>query len=916
MRVISKQISLEPMTSRLPGVVPAYKDGKLYLFDDKSLSAREYVYPSNYGMIPATLGFAVAPSATTNPSLSSSCTFKLSWEEFSKWYFFFRNYYHLLNDWGHCHVKYDSAVEYYEHESKNGYANQMIYGTDRATYEEIDDTFASYGGEPFYKYICEYIVPSVDIPISYVDYWHVNKLYYPDAIKWKHWFDERYTKYGNKTKVGECSGETDCCDCTEYVNRGGKEMRDLLDDFYTYVQSRIDEVQRTMTDNGKLKDCFKPSMILPTSLHVSIDDLGEMSIFCEEYNLGTDYRVANYGDTDNTIGGTVAVKDGNSLLLKNSAGAGFDFDPVYMEKFFNEDQWKEYKGDKFIDDEGYTCTPVNNEEECTDNGYYPEEDKYVRYYQKPSTNTGYYSYDSDNKKVSYAYEYQVRDALAKEYPVTTISAVLINGTLYNIQEEEYGTYKGKKYPVYRELKTDTPYTIIKGKIIYAEFYQYNGNSECYYFPMFLKDNATAGSGGPCSRSDFNPSVYKWYPRVRTEADFSFITYAGTIYEANSIGTVTIGSTSYDKISGIFNNDKGTFYIMDDAVYWMNDFTWELAPYSYDTSRNVAKEHENSDVVVYREGYVEGQSSSKLYKLRSENLLVDDIGNEIPGRYNVGDNYNHQPPEGAELDTLYEVGNVSDVSDFSGLTTYDKSATVNYFYGNILYSMKFYFKDSHGSKYPIDPITATTSLAAIQTLNSDRDDYVQEANRHSATLYEDVYCDVVYYLGATLKRTNGSNEYKLAGGDYSKGVEYKETVRFVKTEYQYYLKQWNKEQIPKNKDSVDAHSLSYPVVCYKLTQDLSDIESEFGNTYKYPLADFSMELPGYEGYKGYGKGIQLYPVFRQEYTIGNSMMQNIDADIYIDRGINAAFEKHIKLGEVTSLEALEQYTNGYFKMMEN
>jgi hypothetical protein len=56
----------------------------------------------------------------------------------------------------------------------------------------------------------------------------------------------------------------------------------------------------------------------------------------------------------------------------------------------------------------------------------------------------------------------------------------------------------------------------------------------------------------------------------------------------------------------------------------------------------------------------------------------------------------------------------------------------------------------------------------------------------------------------------------------------------------------------------------------------------------------------------------FPVFREEYKFGNSVLQNVDADIYIDRGINAAFEKHLKLGEVTSMEALEQYGNGYFK----
>ena len=63
-------------------------------------------------------------------------------------------------------------------------------------------------------------------------------------------------------------------------------------------------------------------------------------------------------------------------------------------------------------------------------------------------------------------------------------------------------------------------------------------------------------------------------------------------------------------------------------------------------------------------------------------------------------------------------------------------------------------------------------------------------------------------------------------------------------------------------------------------------------------------------------MQVFPTFREEYRFGISTMENVDSDIYIDRGINPAFEKHLKLGEVTSLEALENYGNGYFKIMES
>lgn len=63
-------------------------------------------------------------------------------------------------------------------------------------------------------------------------------------------------------------------------------------------------------------------------------------------------------------------------------------------------------------------------------------------------------------------------------------------------------------------------------------------------------------------------------------------------------------------------------------------------------------------------------------------------------------------------------------------------------------------------------------------------------------------------------------------------------------------------------------------------------------------------------------MEAFPTFAEEYEIGIASIESVDSDIYIDRGINASFEKHLKLGEVTSLEALENYGNGFFKMMTN
>ena len=46
------------------------------------------------------------------------------------------------------------------------------------------------------------------------------------------------------------------------------------------------------------------------------------------------------------------------------------------------------------------------------------------------------------------------------------------------------------------------------------------------------------------------------------------------------------------------------------------------------------------------------------------------------------------------------------------------------------------------------------------------------------------------------------------------------------------------------------------------------------------------------------------------------MMKIETDIYIDRGISAAFDKHIKLQEIKTLDALLQYGNGTFQISEN
>jgi hypothetical protein len=350
--------------------------------------------------------------------------------------------------------------------------------------------------------------------------------------------------------------------------------------------------------------------------------------------------------------------------------------------------------------------------------------------------------------------------------------------------------------------------------------------------------------------------------------------------------------------------------------------------------------------------------SKIYNLRLTNLLTDDIGNTIEGWYDpkaIGAKY-HQPKEGTNIEPMYQVGNVANIIpiDLSGDTN------TSYFVGDIITEMSFYYKGVDGNIFELSRNTVTMdsngntvlnggtsdlnykSLSAITLATNEKERQEQTQSQEGYTgdywfFDEDIYCDITYYTGATLKRLkswdNGSTPFMLAYSpgsaldNYNYGVQYKETVRFIKTRTEYYLKKKPNKFLPINKDKATNHTVSYPIFTYVLTQGLTDMKnSTYDTTWSVPLATFKTEInlvssdltttfSGYTDMDAYN-GIEVYPVFKEEYLMGISSFENVDANIYIERGINAAFEKHLKLGEVKSLDDLLQYGNGYYKIMED
>lgn len=360
MRKIYKTISLEPMTSRLPSVVPAYVPGTNtpITFDEESLSGRGYAYTSNWGLIPCNVEIH---GSVCNKH--DSCNV-ISFERLSIWYHKFKEYYKLLNDYGHCNTVYASATQYYDNESKR-WPDDLRLGNDRQTYVDLDAEIVCMGGKVssstrsqtacqtsgitesvdngFYKWICENVVPTYKLPKDLQDYWQRDTLYYPDVIKWIGWFENR-SQYEDITEESGCtdSAVTDCCDCIEYIKRGGAAELARMEAWYGKIQTNIASL------NSKVSGCYVPHIISPIELQNSIEDLGEFTIFCEEYKAGVDYRTIPTEDggtktiihfeSGNTHSGTTVLKDG--VAQKLVSGMGYSYDERFMELVPDDEGWK------------------------------------------------------------------------------------------------------------------------------------------------------------------------------------------------------------------------------------------------------------------------------------------------------------------------------------------------------------------------------------------------------------------------------------------------------------------------------------------------------------------------------------------------------------------------------------------------
>ena len=993
------------MTSRLPSVWPSLLDnGDLIYFDEKSLGDRGMEYTSNWGLTPINIvleEFQPGKTSSEYKVISGSCedSFILSFENLSKWYYFFTEYYNLLKKYGHCNMTYTSAEDYYNHESIDKYASEMVYGSDRETYIELDRKFTSMGGivlvtetgevvdNGFFKWICDNVVPSFQIPITLRNYWKRDTLFYPDVIGWLEWFNKRNQLYdGMEEYQCKTTENVDCCDCVEYFSRGGNDMFTLMQDWYGEVEGRIssnkDSIESSLSDGGE--SCWYPHIILPTEILAVTDNVGERSILSDDYKCGEEYhtipteegnkRTQIYYESGNTHDGTVATIGSIPMILSGD-GLSFEFDDKFMEKYISTCNTCGYKG-VFSE----RC-PICNSSNIEIKKWIPYTEHYLHDNANEFiTNITLYTFDENNVKVvgtgliDNALQ-EIKDKLTKVYEIQKSENgwIFINGSLYPVGKTEYGIYDennqylgGREYPVFRDSATNTPYTSINGKKIYAELYV---PKNVFYFPFFKVPGYT-----PAESLDFDINEYKQFSRVDNGQGERkhYIEYMGDIFMFDE--SLVISGVNPIKVVGHSVTDDGIdLYIVDafsdENIKSYDEYNNELVDYeksgynkpSIDEYNTVIKivpiiNDSGSIFEIYNARELVGTTSSKLIGLRSFNTLVDDIGNEIDGINNSAtiNGIGLRPKEGAVLEPIYQVGNTANVRPYAYTLRDDQisgGTKENYYVGDIITDMTFYYLKTNGEvaedtivKVTIDNedgpnkgrkkikikndeflVSGNTSLSAITVSTTKK----EEIKLNKVYTEDDILCDVTYHIGATL--VSGSSGYERSQfmlSNESNDVEYIETVRFVLEPREFYLGWENdpKYIIPVNRQNPCNHSLSYTIYVYRMVQDITERSfTECGDEVEVSIANFQTKinlLLDSSGNDVYGElmdmarhnNVEIFPTFGEEYRLGISVKENVDSDIYIDRGINSAYEKHLKLGEVTSLEALENYGINFFEMM--
>ena len=804
MKKIQKKISLEQFKSRMPGIIDSYIDNSTDNTWDFDINYRNGVPYTNYGLIPKSIkldGKTVSYNTLVN------------------WYHFIEFYVELLSINLSCgEIKYRNAVEYYNVEKQPKYKLSECEEFDSKCKEILLYFKNTDGGSnivELYSYLTQTYFPKYVIEDKYKDIWNKSYLSLAEVHKWIKWFEERNDLYGN---VENCSESYDCCDCEKYTKLGGSVTCGKLKKFIKQIHK-----PRNLTD---------AYITIPIILSTTIDDMGEYSIFYEEWVPGHDYG---------NQGGVVVNYDGDSYILKEEKfGSSYN---SYKELEFDVSAWEN--------------TDINPLEKCS---------------------VKKYAYNHDGK-LCIDDDINIKN-MSKSYNINTngnLGFYVIKGVPYRCNKMNVVSVNDKLYQVYYDYENN-PYITIGKNNYYGLFnnggytFNFKGNHDLtiQVMDVVVVDNSIYEVSGTSITS--NNIIYN---KVHA---YSVINGNKIYFDENYNVIVPYkdeNEIKYETTEQVLGSKINNDDLLHDS---------SVVAFGYCVSGNVLYVHQN-DYIVYDNTLLSGNTESKLSCFLSANLEVDNIGNKLPGLLQES-NKNK-----SWLTLPYKPKTIVHIT-----TENEDKVWCDY-----LESITFYYSDSFGNRlaeekykdnYDNLDISLIESILKEKFSRSTSDDTF--GSEHF--LVSDLKCEFKYHMGCVIKKKNADGTYDYSIENGNSGVTYHDNVTLIKKQCEFYL------------NNTSFYMMNY----YDMVFDTKNYTDDtYGHNVTVPIAKFSCKMNSFDN-----DNYVNFPLIREEYKLGSSSHEKIESDIYINRGTARAIDNHIKLMEVRSLESLEQYGNGYFKIIKN
>ena len=663
------------------------------------------------------------------------------------------------------------------------------------------------------------------------------------------------------------------------------------------------------------------NITIPLIFTANIDELGEMSIFSERYQYDVfnnnvepphleefevyhePYFVDNKGKL-HEINGTYMVYNDNTNSNSRRAASqesDVDYETIYLESTNDDGIVVPKKAVRYYDYmaviSGGETYMVSTTESKFNRGH-------LRVYDVDKTE----GYDEFIINMDYPNGFYL--IMGDMYEVFVNDFVEFHG-------DDNSVYNGREFPVYSATTTNNKavmkYCDVGGKRYFAK-----GNK--FYF----KSPNMCGDDSGCEINKTNVRYIEFQGDYVPEAEYGKIVLRSLEFPIYGQPPINVDFT-HTLLTGYIDIDNIRYYISDGKLTLPEGFDDNITIYAESIPDWGSRyEIDGEKLMIYYpltvvdNTIITGHTSSKMLSVKDAVDTVDMLGNNLPGSisfdYDVANEKTSEnrintkysePYSGMLLELPYHVGNVS------GLEYVKYSGETSGYVGNILTSMVFTVNFTSTSDTSILSFklvnNSTASYGEFNNVSKRVHELIERAKTSSSTSAEtigDVTCEIRYSIGASLEKVAYNGVRTPIGGttpyyyrikkDGSSGVTY--TERFIVTEEEFpYYTESNECIMVKyiNLDPIDADMAEF-----KMNVDILTENGTWSNaSYLYhPTND-----------------VMMAPLGRKEYMLDMTMPQSVGGNIYVDRGINALYEKRLKLCEVKDVDALTRYGNNWFNI---